>query len=110
MIMSTRTSRIKFFEHFLFIAEAMEQVSGDGIGLWDEEDEFYYDVLNMPDGSRLPLKVRSSVGLIPLFAVELLEGRMLTRLPGYTRGCALVRRASSRPSPLDLALAGAQPG
>ena len=76
---------LKFFEHFLFIAEAMEQVCGDGAGLWDEDDEFYYDVLNMPDGSRLPLKVRSSVGLIPLFAVELIEGRILTELPGYTR-------------------------
>ena len=57
---------LKFFEHFLSIADAMEHASGDGAGLWDEADEFYYDVLNLPDGNRLPLKVRSMVGLIPL--------------------------------------------
>ena len=65
----------KFFEHFLYIADAMNHLGGDGIGLWDEEDGFYYDVLHLPDGRRMPLKVRSMVGLIPLFAVETLEPR-----------------------------------
>jgi hypothetical protein len=58
----------KFFEHFLHIAEAMTN-AGDGMGLWNDEDGFYYDVLNLPDGRMVPLKVRSMVGLIPLFAV-----------------------------------------
>ena len=75
----------KFFEHFLYIAKAMYKVGGTG--LWDEEDEFYYDwlVLPNPDGSRakLPLRVRSMVGLIPLFAVEVLDQRFLDQLPGF---------------------------
>ncbi len=60
----------KFFEHFLYIAEAMTNIGGEGIGLWDEEDEFYYDVVHLPGGERIPSRVRSLVGLIPLFAVE----------------------------------------
>jgi hypothetical protein len=74
----------KFFEHFLQIAEAMTNV-GDGIGLWDEEDGFYYDVLNLPSGQAIPLKVRSMVGLIPLFAVETLEPELLDPVPGFTK-------------------------
>ena len=66
----------KFFEHFLYIAEAMTNIGGDGIGLWDETDEFYYDVLHLPDGERMPLRLRSMVGLIPLFAVEMLDSRL----------------------------------
>merc|ERR550532_3504416 len=54
-----------------------------GHGLWDEEDQFYYDVLTMPDGDRVPLKVRSIVGLIPLFAVEVLEPSVLEKLPRF---------------------------
>ena len=75
----------KFFEHFLCIAEAMTNIGGDGrgIGLWDEEDQFYYDELNLPDGKITKLKIRSMVGLIPLFAVETLEPEMLERLPGF---------------------------
>ena len=76
---------LKFFEHFLFIANAMEHTSGDGSGLWDEADEFYYDVLNLPDGSRMSLKVRSIVGLIPLFAVEQLDSDIQARLPQFAR-------------------------
>jgi hypothetical protein len=62
----------KFFEHFLHIAEAMTHIGGEdeGVGLWDDRDQFYYDQLNLPDGHRIELKVRSIVGLIPLFAVE----------------------------------------
>ena len=73
----------KFFEHFLHIAEAMNNIGDEGIGLWDEQDEFYYDVLNLPDGRMEPLKVRSMVGLIPLFAVETLEPEMLLQLPDF---------------------------
>ena len=55
----------------------MTNIGGQGIGLWDEEDEFFYDELNLPDGAIIPLKVRSMVGLIPLFAVETLEPDLL---------------------------------
>jgi hypothetical protein len=74
---------VKFFEHFLYIAQAMTNIGGEGIGLWDEEDEFYYDVLNLPGGERVPLKVRSMVGLIPIFAVEVLEGAAFERLKEF---------------------------
>src|SRR5213075_3209487 len=73
----------KFFEHFLQIVEAMNNIGEGGIGLWDEADGFYYDVLNLPNGEMKPLKVRSMVGLIPLFAVETLEQELLERLPAF---------------------------
>jgi hypothetical protein len=77
----------KFFEHFMHIAEAMTNMggNGDGIGLWDETDAFYYDSLQLADGRTIPLKVRSMVGLIPLFAVETLEPTTLERLPEFKR-------------------------
>ena len=75
----------KFWEHFLYIAHAMNNRGNDGIELWDEEDGFFYDVLHLPDGTRHPLKVRSMVGLIPLFAVETLEPDIVDRLPGFKR-------------------------
>jgi hypothetical protein len=77
----------KFFEHFLGIAEAMTSIGGDGrgVGLWDEEDQFYYDALHLPDGRVIRLRVRSMVGLIPLFAVETIEPEMLQRLPDFRR-------------------------
>jgi hypothetical protein len=75
----------KFWEHFLYIAHAMGTHGQSGVDLWDEEDGFFYDVLHRPDGSKLPLKVRSMVGLIPLFAVETLEPEMLEKLPGFRR-------------------------
>jgi hypothetical protein len=74
----------KFFEHFLYIAAAMTNIGGDGIGLWDEEDEFYYDVLHLPGGQRIPLRLRSLVGLIPLFAVEVLDTSIFKRLPSFS--------------------------
>jgi len=75
----------KFFEHFLGIAGAMNDLGGQGIGLWDEPDEFYYDVLHMPDGRYLPLRVRSLVGLMPLLAVETIEPELLEAMPGFKR-------------------------
>ncbi len=75
----------KFWEHFLYIANAMSHRGGNGHDMWDEEDGFFYDVLHMPDESRVPIKVRSMVGLIPLFAVETLEPDVLARMPGFTR-------------------------
>jgi hypothetical protein len=75
----------KFFEHFLYIARAMTDIGGKGVGLWNEADGFYYDVLNLPDGETVPLKVRSMVGLIPLFAVETLEPEHLAKVPVFKR-------------------------
>jgi hypothetical protein len=75
----------KFFEHFLHIAEAMNNLGEAGIGLWDDEDKFFYDVLHLPDESMVPLKVRSMVGLIPLFAVETLEPELLDKVPDFKR-------------------------
>jgi hypothetical protein len=73
----------KFFEHFLHIAEAMTNIGDDGVGLWNEEDQFYYDVLSTPDQQLVPLKVRSMVGLIPLFAVETIDQCLLQELPEF---------------------------
>ncbi len=76
----------KFFEHFLYIANAMSNIGGDQhIGLWDEEDQFFYDVLRSPDGKMTPLKVRSMVGLIPFYAVEIIEPELLDKLPDFKR-------------------------
>ncbi|MBX0289059.1 glucosidase [Hymenobacter sp. HSC-4F20] len=73
----------KFFEHFLYIAEAMTNMADEKIDMWDEEDGFYYDVLNTPEHGRLPLRVRSIVGLIPLFAVEVLDEDTLQQMPRF---------------------------
>ncbi len=75
----------KFWEHFLYIAHAMGTHGEEGGDLWDEADGFFYDVLHRPDGDKQPLKVRSMVGLIPLFAVETLEPELLDKLPGFAR-------------------------
>lgn len=72
----------KFFEHFIYIANAICNL-GDGFSLWDEGDGFFYDVLHMSDGRHVPLKIRSLVGLIPLFAVETLEPDLLEKLPRF---------------------------
>jgi hypothetical protein len=73
----------KFFEHFLLIAQAMTRIDGEH-GLWDEQDQFYYDVLTLPDGSVQPLRVRSMVGLIPLYAVAVLDASVFDTLPDFT--------------------------
>src|SRR6266496_586139 len=75
----------KFWEHFIHIAHAMNHLGHDGVELWNEEDGFFYDVLHLPDGGHFPLKVRSMVGLIPLFAIETLETETLNRLPDFKR-------------------------
>jgi hypothetical protein len=74
----------KFFEHFVHIAHAMYDLGGEGIQLWDEEDGFFYDVLHSA-GRHARLKVRSMVGLIPLFAVEILEPEIMDKLHGFRR-------------------------
>ncbi len=74
----------KFFEHFIYIAHAINHL-GDGMSLWDPEDHFFYDALHTPNHPPIRLKVRSLVGLIPLFAVETIEPDVLERLPRFRR-------------------------
>ncbi len=75
----------KFFEHFLHIAKAMADFQGQGNGLWDETDGFYYDMLRTESGQTYTMRLRSMVGLIPLFAVEVLEPERLMALPRFAR-------------------------
>jgi hypothetical protein len=75
----------KFWEHFLYIANAINHLGNDGVGMWDEADGFFYDVLHTPDDGHTPLKIRSMVGLIPLYAVETLESDLVDKLPGFKR-------------------------
>jgi hypothetical protein len=75
----------KFFEHFVHIAHAMNDIGAEGRSLWDDEDGFYYDQLHLPNGEDHFMKIRSMVGLIPLFAVETLEPEVVDRLPGFKR-------------------------
>ena len=75
----------KFFEHCIHIADAMNNIGGENIGLWDEEDGFYYDALLAPNGEHLTLKVRSMVGLIPIFAVDTLEPEEVEPRRGFLR-------------------------
>ena len=81
---------LKFFEHFLYIANAMDNIASESISLWDDEDGFFYDVLHFDaQGETQPehmqIRVRSMVGLIPLFAVTTIEPALLERLPEFKR-------------------------
>ena len=75
----------KFWEHFLYIAAAINGADHSTFSLYDETDGFFYDVLNLSDGSRVPMKFRSAVGLIPLFAVQTIEQSQLDSMKGFTR-------------------------
>jgi hypothetical protein len=75
----------KFWEHFVYIARAMNHIDNDGLSLWDEEEGFFFDVLHTPDGNRIPMCVRSMVGLIPLYATQTLEPDLLERMPAFKR-------------------------
>jgi hypothetical protein len=77
----------------------MNHIGGGKTELWDEEDGFFYDVLHLPNGERLKLKVRSMVGLIPLFAVETLEPDLLEKLPGFKERLEWFENQSSQPEP-----------
>ncbi|MCP4359018.1 MAG: glucosidase [Chloroflexi bacterium] len=74
----------KFFEHFIFIANAINAPCTEG-GLWDDEDGFYYDMIHHRDGRHTPLRLRSFVGLIPLFAVHTFDPQIMTQLPRFAR-------------------------
>ena len=75
----------KFFEHFLYIVDAMNHLGPDGTQLWSEEDGFYYDVLHPPHQEDVHIKVRSIVGLIPLFAVAIIDSETLQKLPNFQK-------------------------
>jgi hypothetical protein len=98
----------KFFEHFLHIAGAMQAIGGEKLNLWDEDDQFYYDMLHKEDGSAMLLKVRSMVGLIPLFAVEVLTTDMLDKLPAFKRRVEWV--LGNRPDLANLVSRWYEPG
>ena len=75
------TSVVKFLEHFLLIGGTMANLCGEGLGLWDEQDQFFYDWLIPPTGEPIPLRLRSLVGLIPLLAVEVLDANIQQERP-----------------------------
>ena len=74
----------KFFEHFIYIANAINAPCHKG-GLWHEEDGFYYDSLHFADGHRVPMRLQSFVGLIPLYAVATIDPELIAQLPQFRR-------------------------
>jgi len=75
----------KFFDHFIYIANSMTKKYNQGKGLWNPIDKFYYDILKLPDGKNISLKVRSMVGLIPLLAVDTLHEDFLKKVPRFEK-------------------------
>lgn len=75
----------KFFEHFVYIAESLNRIGENWTSSWDEEEGFFYDILSLPGGKYVPLKVRSLVGLSTLFAVFVLKKELLEKLPDFHR-------------------------
>ena len=75
----------KFWEHFIYIARAMNHLGDDGLSLWNEKDGFFYDVLHSTDGTSLPLRVRSLVGLMPLYAVQTMNPELVDAMPAFKR-------------------------
>ncbi|QHW00982.1 MGH1-like glycoside hydrolase domain-containing protein [Spirosoma endbachense] len=73
----------KFFDHFLYIAGAMTNIGEGNMGLWDEQDGFFYDQIRMSDGNVKRMRVRTMVGLIPMFAVEILDDKILKSRPAF---------------------------
>ena len=86
----------KFFEHFLLISKAMTEPTDDGVRMWDEEDGFFYDMLHLPGRGYMPMRVRSMVGLIPIFAVETIEAEAARALPRVREARALVHLEPAR--------------
>jgi hypothetical protein len=74
---------VKFFEHFLYISAAMSERGDDACNLWNEEDGFFYDLLHLADGSSSPLKVRSMAGVVPMFAVHVVEPEVTDKVPEF---------------------------
>ena len=76
---------IKFLEHFLYIAGAMNNIAGESISLWDDEENFFFDVFHLPGAEPKVMKVKSLVGIIPLFAVEAIRLDMFDHLPDFKK-------------------------
>ena len=76
---------MKFFEHFLAIAHSLDNMGEEKFSLWDEEDEFFYDAIASSDGTHMYLKLRTIVGLIPMFAVEVIDDEMIENLPNFKK-------------------------
>jgi len=73
----------KFFEHFVYISDSINRIGENWTGSWDENEGFFYDVLSLPDGRYIPLKVRSLVGLSPMFPVLILKKELLQKVPEF---------------------------
>jgi hypothetical protein len=97
----------KFLEHFLSIASAMRGFGSDEVHLWDEQDGYFYDVLVRPDGTSLPLRVRSMVGLLPMLAVAQVPSWTAEMLPGFTDRLRWL--AAHRPDELGAVLTHSAP-
>ncbi len=91
------TMATKFFQHFVYIGGAMKKMGGRDYQLWDEEDGFFYDVLRYPDGRFHKFDVRSLVGLIPLYAIDVLDEHDVRDMPMFLTRCALVHQEPARP-------------
>ncbi|WP_353149599.1 glucosidase [Chryseobacterium sp.] len=76
---------MKFFDHFLSIANSLDNMGDENFSLWDEEDEFFYDAIASNDGTHIYLKLRTIVGLIPMFAVEVIDDEMIENLPNFKK-------------------------
>ncbi|MBV8326310.1 glucosidase [Chryseobacterium sp.] len=76
---------MKFFEHFLSIANSLDNMGDENFSLWDEEDEFFYDAIASSDGTHMYLRLRTIVGLIPMFAVEVIDDEMIENLPNFKK-------------------------
>jgi hypothetical protein len=98
---------LKFVQHFMSIGSATVR-AGDSVGMWDEEDGFFYDVLRLPDGHAQRLKVRSMVGLLPLCAVTVFDGEFLKKFPAMAERLRIYLRA--RPELSDFIHDPAKPG
>lgn len=76
---------MKFFEHFLSIANSLDNMGEENFSLWDQEDEFFYDAISSSDGNHMYLRLRTIVGLIPMFAVEVIDDEMIENLPNFKK-------------------------
>src|SRR5215813_1413038 len=97
----------RILEHFVWIAYAMDRIGAHHDELWDEEDGFFYDVLRLPNGQAIRLKVRSMVGLLPVCASSVFRPQQLAKVPGLKDR---LRRFADRHPSLSVTLASAQAG
>ena len=88
---------VKYFEHFLNMAHAMTNMSGVGINLWDEQDQFFYDVIHLSSGENIPLKIHTMVGLTPLFAVLAFHPSQIFAPVDADRPTEMARIEAARP-------------